>query len=87
MKFLVTVLAVTFNMSLALAVSHDEIGATTDSLKAESEINHSEFLGCVETRRDCEHEAEHHGYHHFRARRDHHQCDDHHEPFACYGIE
>ena len=51
------------------------------------EINNDEFLGCVESRRACRHEAEHHGYHHSRAIRDHHACHDHHEPYACYGIE
>lgn len=43
------------------------------------------FLGCASSRRSCRHEAQHHGYHHYRAVRDHHTCHDHHHPYACYG--
>jgi hypothetical protein len=42
------------------------------------------FLGCADTAHSCEHHANEHGYHHSKARPDHHRCD-HHNPYACYG--
>lgn len=42
------------------------------------------FLGCADSANSCEHHAVEHGYHHSKARPDHHRCD-HHHPYACYG--
>ena len=49
-------------------------------------IDHGEFLACVSSRHECEHEAQYHGYHHSVAVRDPYTCHhDHHAQFACYG--
>lgn len=84
MKFLVIAFVSLLSLS-AIAVENQNVKVFENGEKME--ILNDEFLGCVETRQDCRHEARHNGYHHSRVRRDHHVCTDHHHPWACYGVE
>ncbi|HXH74681.1 MAG TPA: hypothetical protein VNJ08_06925 [Bacteriovoracaceae bacterium] len=84
-KFLFAVVFSLMTLNFATAAEQEKL-AVEESTELES-INHAEFLGCVSTRYECAHEAQHHGYHHSRTRLDHHTCDDHHHPYACYGIQ
>lgn len=82
------ILAITFLSLVSLssfAVENENVEVFENGEKME--ILNDEFLGCVETRQECHHEAHDNGFHHSRVRRDHHVCTDHHHPFACYGVE
>lgn len=85
MKFTSLVFASFLLVGTAFA---NEMEATEEVVTEEIEltINHGEFLGCVSSRQECRHEAQHHGYHHSVAVRDPYTCHhDHHAQIACYG--
>ena len=45
---------------------------------------HWHFITCVRDNHECYHEAQHHGYHHYRARHDHQRCHGK-KHYACWG--
>lgn len=68
----------------AYSVSGSVSDPSLDGSAQSAEVLHSwRFLGCVHHAHDCEHEANHHGYHHYRVRSHSPYC--HHDEYACYG--
>jgi len=91
-------LSVFFVLSAAIAVASEDVASESeakpeiavegqatphDEASANDRI-HWDFITCVHTTHECSHEAQYHGYHHYKAVHDHHLCHGH-AHLACYG--